>query len=83
MVEKMELFIPLEGLIDLEKELERLQKEFATTEKLLKSVQGKLANRKFVERAPEAVVQKEQDKLEHYTQSLAKLQSQLEAIQAL
>jgi len=83
MVEKMELFIPLKGLIDLDKEMERLQKEIATTAGLLKSVQGKLANLNFVERAPAAVVQKEQDKLEHYSQSLEKLKAQLLAIKAL
>ncbi len=83
MVEKMELFIPLEGLIDLDKEIERLEKEIATTEGLLKSVQGKLANKNFVDRAPEAVVTKERDKLDHYGESLAKLKAHLETMKAL
>ena len=83
MVEKMELFIPLEGLIDLDKEVERLEKEIATTEGLLKSVQGKLANKNFVDRAPEAVVAKEHNKLDHYAQSLDKLRAHLEAMKAL
>jgi len=83
MVEKMELFVPLEGIIDLEKEVERLEKEISTTEGLLKSVKGKLANKNFVDRAPAAVVKKERDKLEHYTQSLKKLRTHLETMQAL
>jgi len=83
MVEKMELFIPLEGIIDLDKEIERLEKEIATTEGLLKSVQGKLANKNFVDRAPEAVVAKEKDKLEHYSESLKKLTAHLETMKAL
>ncbi len=83
MVEKMELFVPLEGIIDLEKEIERLEKEIATTEGLLKSVQGKLANKNFVDRAPEAVVAKEHDKLDHYAQSLDKLREHLETMRAL
>jgi len=83
MVEKMELFVPLEGIIDLDKELERLEKEIATTEGLLKSVQGKLANKNFVDRAPEAVVAKERDKLDHYDESLKKLKEHLEAMKAL
>jgi len=83
MVEKMELFIPLEGIIDLKKEIERLEKEIATTEGLLKSVQGKLANKNFVDRAPEAVVTKERDKLDHYAQSLDKLREHIEIMKAL
>ena len=83
MVEKMELFVPLEGIIDLEKEVERLEKEIATTEGLLKSVQGKLANKNFVDRAPEAVVAKERDKLDHYSQSLEKLREHLATMKAL
>jgi len=83
MVEKMELFIPLEGIIDLEKEVERLEKEIATTEGLLKSVLGKLANKNFVDRAPEAVVTKEKDKLDHYGESLKKLKDHLETMKAL
>ncbi len=83
MVEKMEIFVPLEGIIDLEKEIERLEKEIATTEGLLKSVQGKLANKNFVDRAPEAVVAKEHNKLDHYTQSLDKLRAHIETMKAL
>ncbi len=83
MVEKMELFIPLEGIIDLDKEVERLEKEIATTEGLLKSVQGKLANKNFVDRAPEAIVNKEKDKLDHYGESLEKLKAHLKTMKAL
>lgn len=83
MVEKMELFIPLEGIIDLEKEMERLEKEISTTKGLLKSVEGKLANQSFIERAPVEVVNKEKDKLEHYSQSLKKLEAHLETMKAL
>ncbi len=83
MVEKMELFIPLKGLIDLEKEIERLEKEISSTEGFLKSVQGKLANKSFVDRAPEAVVAKEHEKLDHYGESLKKLRVHLATMRAL
>ena len=83
MVEKMEVFVPLEGLIDLGKEIERLEKEITTTAGLLKAVQGKLANRSFVDRAPEAVVAKEHEKLDHYSESLKKLKAHLETMRAL
>jgi len=83
MVEKVEIFIPLEGIIDLDKELERLEKEITTTEGLLKSVKGKLSNSNFVDRAPEHIVQKERDKQEHYSESLTKLREQLDAMKKL
>ena len=83
MVDKMELFIPLEGLIDLEKEIERLEKEISDTEGFLKSVQGKLANKRFVDRAPAAVVAKEHEKLDHYSQSLKKLRAHLKTMKTL
>ncbi len=83
MVEKMELFIPLEGLIDLDKEVERLEQEISATEGFLKSVDGKLANKNFVDRAPAAVVAKERDKQDHYSESLKKLKEHLATIKAL
>ncbi len=83
MVEKMELFIPLEGLIDLEREIERLEQEINAMTGFLKAVEGKLANKNFVERAPEAVVAKERDKQDFYTQSLIKLREHLATMKAL
>src|SRR5690606_32771975 len=47
-----EVFLPLEGIIDLERERERLGKELARIEGLLRSTEGKLANENFVSRAP-------------------------------
>ncbi|NQV16461.1 class I tRNA ligase family protein, partial [bacterium] len=83
MVEKMELFVPLEGIIDLAKEVERLKAEIITTTGLLKSVEGKLANKNFVNRAPQAVVDKEHAKLDHYAQSLKKLKEHLITMKVL
>jgi valyl-tRNA synthetase len=56
LVDGHEVWIPLEGLIDTQKEKERLQKEIARLEGFLKSVEGKMTNPKFVDNAPEAVV---------------------------
>ncbi|MDS8922832.1 valine--tRNA ligase, partial [Streptococcus pneumoniae] len=47
-----ELFMPLEGLIDIEEELKRLQKELDKWAKEVKLVQGKLSNERFVSKAP-------------------------------
>ena len=47
-----ELIVPLEGLIDVEKECARLRTELAELEKQLTSLEGRLSNAGFVERAP-------------------------------
>ncbi|ASN05094.1 valine--tRNA ligase [Virgibacillus necropolis] len=73
----LELFLPLEGLIDIEKERTRLESELEKWAKEVERVQKKLANEGFVKKAPEAVVaeekQKEQDYLEKHTKVKARL----------
>ncbi|MGL4388360.1 MAG: valine--tRNA ligase [Brevinema sp.] len=58
-----QVFLNLEGLIDKDKEIERLQKEIERLQKAEKSISGKLNNHEFTKKAPEAVVQKEKEKL--------------------
>ncbi len=55
----VEAYLPLTGLVDVEKEAAKLRAEMASVEKELARVQGKLANEQFLARAPEAVVEKE------------------------
>ncbi|WP_234570922.1 valine--tRNA ligase [Rhodohalobacter sp. 614A] len=76
-VDGSEIYIPLEGLIDLEKERERIQKEIDRVEGFLKSVEKKLANEQFVKNAPDAVVEKERKKKSDAESNLEKLQKQL------
>ncbi len=57
-----EFFIPLENQIDVEKERETLQKELDYTKGFLNSVAKKLSNARFVDNAPEAVVNTERQK---------------------
>jgi valyl-tRNA synthetase len=57
------LIIPLEGLIDPEEEMIRLQKELADVENDLKIINSKLANEQFTSKAPPAVVEKEKAKV--------------------
>jgi valyl-tRNA synthetase len=68
-----ELFLPLEGVIDLDRELARLADEIAKLEAQLESTRKKLANENFVSRAPEAVVQNERDKAARYEEQAATL----------
>ena len=76
-VEGSEIFIPLEGLIDLEKERERIRKEISRLEGFLKGVNGKLSNKGFAENAPDSVVEKERQKKADAETSLEKLREQL------
>ncbi len=59
-----ELFLPLEGLIDFESEVVRLRKALKKAEKDLQSVQRKLSNPKFLERAPQEVVKENRARME-------------------
>lgn len=61
-----ELLIPLDDLIDKAKEKERLEKEKTRLESEIKRAKGKLSNKGFVEKAPEAVVEEEKKKCEQY-----------------
>ena len=72
-----EIYIPLEGLIDIAVERERLIKEVERLEKLLDGVNKKLANENFVSRAPEDVVKNEREKQKNFTEALEKVKKNL------
>src|SRR5690606_34402347 len=57
-----EIYLPLEGLIDIEEEIARLEKELEKLNKEVERVEKKLNNEKFVSKAPEAVVEAERAK---------------------
>lgn len=61
-----EIFLPLEGLIDVKAEVERLTNELKKWEQEVKRVQGKLNNERFVSKAPEDVVAAEREKEADY-----------------
>ncbi|NNJ92941.1 MAG: valine--tRNA ligase, partial [Gammaproteobacteria bacterium] len=83
LVGKMKVLIPLAGLIDKEAELERLNKEIGKIEADMKRTEGKLSNPKFIDKAPEAVVQKEKDKLAKANDALTQLREQVQKISKL
>ncbi len=83
LVGDMSLLIPLAGLIDKQAELARLEKNMARFEGEIKRISGKLGNANFVDRAPQAVVNKEREKLADAESSLAALKAQAEKIRAL
>jgi valyl-tRNA synthetase len=75
-----EIFIPLEGLIDLEQERSRLEKEIARVTQLLEKSNKKLSNEDFLKRAPREIIKKEKAKKEEYRKMLEKLNKNLEGI---
>jgi len=77
----MSLLIPLAGLIDKDAELKRLQKNMQKEQDMIKRLEGKLNNAKFVANAPEAVVNKEKQKLEESQSALESLQAQATKIE--
>lgn len=76
-VEGVEIFLPLAGMVDLELELKRLQKEQSTLEEERRRLTGKLANEQFVTKAPPAVVEKERKKLAALEIDYAKVTARL------
>ncbi|MTI89176.1 MAG: valine--tRNA ligase [Balneolaceae bacterium] len=76
-VEGHEIYVSLEGLIDFDKERERINKEIKRLEGFLKGIKGKLSNDGFVNNAPDAVVAKERKKKSDTEDSIAKLKEQL------
>ena len=80
-VDGMEIFIPLEGLIDFDLERKRLQKRIDEIESHLEVLSQKLNNKDFLNRAPENVVKREKEKREEMSEELNKMLSNLEMIQ--
>lgn len=79
-IENVEIYIPLEGIIDLEVERERIQKEIQRVEKMLQGVDQKLSNENFLRKAPAEVVENERRKLESFKLTIEKLRKNLESL---
>ncbi len=69
----VEIYLPLAGLLDISKELERLDKEIAQAQQEIVRLQGKLANEAFVAKARPGVVEKEREKLVAQEERIGKL----------
>jgi valyl-tRNA synthetase len=83
LVGEMRILIPLAGLVDKKQEITRLNKEIEKLSKQQQQFSGKLNNEKFVSGAPEAVVEKERQKLHSVEQAIGDLGQQLDKISAL
>ena len=77
------LYIPMGQLVDVAKELDRINKELEKNKKFLASLEAKLSNEKFVGRAPEAVVAAEREKAAKTADLIAQLSESLAAMQKM
>jgi valyl-tRNA synthetase len=80
LVDGLQMYLPLEGLVDVELEAKRLRKEIGRLEGLLRDCQTKLANQDFLSRAPESVLQGVRKKRDDYAANLEKLRRNLSAV---
>ncbi len=80
-VDGAELFIPLDDLLDFEKEIERLEKEKKKLEGEIKRVDGKLSNEGFLSKAPESLIEEEKQKKVKFEQMLKTVLERLISIQ--
>ncbi|WP_042146177.1 valine--tRNA ligase [Paucisalibacillus sp. EB02] len=72
-----EIFLPLEGLIDFDKEIARLEKELDKWNKEVERVQKKLQNQGFISKAPEAVIEEEKKKEKDYLEKQEAVKTRL------
>ncbi|GLS83117.1 valine--tRNA ligase [Paraferrimonas haliotis] len=83
LVGNMELLIPMAGLIDVEAEVARIDKQIEKINQDMQRTAGKLNNANFVAKAPAAVIDKERAKLEEMQTNIAKLNEQKAELQSL
>ena len=79
----LEVMVPMAGVVDVEKELSRLDKELERMMADQARTTAKLANKNFVDRAPEAVVAKEKQKLDELEAGISSISAQKEKIEEL
>ncbi len=77
---KATMYMPFADLVDLAKEIERLEKEEKRLEGELKRSNAMLSNQKFVSKAPAAKLAQEREKLEKYTATMAQVKERLAAL---
>ncbi|MBT5104641.1 MAG: valine--tRNA ligase, partial [Porticoccaceae bacterium] len=76
----LEILVPMAGIIDVDAELARLDREIEKNALEAKKLSGKLSNAKFVDNAPAEVVAKERQKLSDFESSLTQLQDKRKVI---
>ncbi len=81
LVGNIKLFIPLGGTVDIEKERSRIDKKIADLQRYLGGIEKKLSNKSFLEKAPEDVVRKEEEKKRKFEEQIRNLRENLAAFE--
>ncbi|MBD3156927.1 valine--tRNA ligase [Candidatus Peregrinibacteria bacterium] len=79
-VSDIEVYLPLNELVDIEKEKKRLMKEQENLQGFKEQLEHKLKNKGFIDNAPKDIVEKEKKRLEETEKSLKKIKGQLEQL---
>jgi valyl-tRNA synthetase len=79
----LKVLIPLMGLVDVDEELRRLNRQLQKETAELKKSEGKLGNSRFVDNAPEAVVEQERRRLNTHRANVENLNAQIAQMEAL
>ena len=79
-VREILVYVPMESMIDVEKERTRVQKEIENTEKQISSLESKLSNAEYISKAPEKVVQRDKDRLEELKKRGQQLKDEMGSI---
>ncbi|MEK6715428.1 MAG: valine--tRNA ligase [Candidatus Omnitrophota bacterium] len=79
-VGKVDFYIPLEKVIDLTKEKERLVKQVEALEVQLKGLKGRLTNKEFLKKAPQEVVEQEKVRADDYRKAIKRIKANLKAL---
>ncbi|NMB35936.1 MAG: valine--tRNA ligase [Firmicutes bacterium] len=77
LLDELEVYLPLAGVIDLEQEIARLGRELKNTEKDLARATAKIANPNFIQKAPPEIVEKEKNKKEELNRKQEKISGRL------
>ena len=83
LVGDLKLLFPLKGLVDVEEELARLNKQLAREESDLKKSEGKLGNKRFVDNAPAEVVEQERQRLSSHRANVDNLRLQIQQLESM
>ena len=79
-VKKMELFVPLKGLINLEQEINRLSKRSNDLKTYMLGVENKLANESFINKAPKNIVDQEKTNYSNLKNDIQKITLTIESL---
>jgi valyl-tRNA synthetase len=79
-VGNLELFIPLEGIIDLKEETSKIKKEILRLQKEIERAESKLQNPSFIDRAPAEIVEQERRRIQEFQTTLRQQEEQLDRL---